>query len=1031
MNNVNKTQRKNVHIPLEKYKDYFKSFVRFKKNSHLHKTYLNSMYLQFRDKYQKFVINKKNSFGLKLEGNKRYENLPINIFQDNYILNTLNISKELENNALEYFFPYETKELSPEKEIEGEKIKLTPIPYKNGFLINSNEERKKIQEAKRSAVLMRRVEYTHLIKKTKSNNNEKNDEMENKDALIWNEKIYILKGAIIIIEDWWKKMRNKRGRNKNKSKRRKNKINLNNESVINRNKNDFNLNLYSNENKTSYKLNKNNSYKIFKSSDKNENKYPKKLNIEKSYTINQNNLKTNNSNKINLKLSSNKNNNSASLNRKILKHFQNKKSNKNKKIQEKIIKINEKEKDENKIILNQPKNNNVNNIIKSPKRKKRKIKNKSINNKINDENVIDSKKIINAESINKIKEKIYKAILKNNERNKRPLNNYEKKTYNNKTSNYRNNKKNIVSQNSVKKPLNNLKIQNHLKNKNSNEFVYEQKDIIKINDLINNTNNSSANKDNNYRNKNIMKKPNLELNLKTNYDMDRKNTFSDERKIESAQNNDNKQINNLGKITLGNEINTENNVQKNLFDKTEENNNKRVKYVESKENEIQILSLKKNKNDIFKNLNINLNDINNNNIKEFLENNSNKAENINNINLDEKTLENNKKDNFNDENNNNSENNDLIKQIIKRNKSYSFKEIKKENNNISKDDSKKSKDDSKIFNESSNKVKKLYDIYKNEEFYINNDIMKEKKFANLEVEENKNNLSFLNSKRINKKIENVKNSFELEIISDKKNQLKEPKQLKIKNEFLTIKNESQNLKKNIPFSIDKLEIELKGDNLMNAQIEDSDIIPIEKDNTNPIIFIKSPKDNTIKNNQISSNINLYIKNTYSSNDENRLNSKNDFKNNDQNSEEDLSDDSIGNININLPKLGKYNLLEKITYLFPQNIKENIEKNKNDKKINMPLFNKNNNIEINNLKINNANYYFFDSNLNYNIQRSKSENKGKKINCVKTNLSKGVSRNIRENYKIYKKKSVTVIKRGIKKEKNFEYLRDLENKFDFQ
>ena len=42
---------------------------------------------------------------------------------------------------------------------------------------------------------------------------------------------------------------------------------------------------------------------------------------------------------------------------------------------------------------------------------------------------------------------------------------------------------------------------------------------------------------------------------------------------------------------------------------------------------------------------------------------------------------------------------------------------------------------------------------------------------------------------------------------------------------------------------------------MNAQIEDSDIIPIEKDSTNPLIFIKSPKDNTIKNNQISSNIN--------------------------------------------------------------------------------------------------------------------------------------------------------------------------------
>ena len=31
MNNVNKTQRKNAPIPLKKYKDYFKSFVKFKK----------------------------------------------------------------------------------------------------------------------------------------------------------------------------------------------------------------------------------------------------------------------------------------------------------------------------------------------------------------------------------------------------------------------------------------------------------------------------------------------------------------------------------------------------------------------------------------------------------------------------------------------------------------------------------------------------------------------------------------------------------------------------------------------------------------------------------------------------------------------------------------------------------------------------------------------------------------------------------------------------------------------------------------
>ena len=46
------------------------------------------MYLQSRDKYQKFVINKSGSVGLRFEGNKNYENLPIKNFQDDYMTNT-------------------------------------------------------------------------------------------------------------------------------------------------------------------------------------------------------------------------------------------------------------------------------------------------------------------------------------------------------------------------------------------------------------------------------------------------------------------------------------------------------------------------------------------------------------------------------------------------------------------------------------------------------------------------------------------------------------------------------------------------------------------------------------------------------------------------------------------------------------------------------------------------------------------------------------------------------------------------------
>ena len=96
---------------LLKYKEYFKSFVKIKKNNGNHKTYLYDMYLQSRDKYQKFIQNISNSIGFKLEGNKKYEDLPLNNFKKDYILNTINISKEMENKSLGHFKPFRQKEL--------------------------------------------------------------------------------------------------------------------------------------------------------------------------------------------------------------------------------------------------------------------------------------------------------------------------------------------------------------------------------------------------------------------------------------------------------------------------------------------------------------------------------------------------------------------------------------------------------------------------------------------------------------------------------------------------------------------------------------------------------------------------------------------------------------------------------------------------------------------------------------------------------------------------------------------------------
>ena len=282
----------------------------------------------------------------------------------------------------------------------------------------------------------------------------------------------------------------------------------------------------------------------------------------------------------------------------------------------------------------------------------------------------------------------------------------------------------------------------------------------------------------------------------------------------------------------------------------------------------------------------------------------------------------------------------------------------------------------------------------------------------------------LNAKEKINKVENVKNNFELEILSDKKNKLNEPKELIIENKFFLIKNENQNIKKDIPFEINnKLEVEYKKENInindiynvINTENEDSEIIPIEQDNNKIIIFEKSPKDNKINNNQICSNNNFFIKNTYSSNNESKLKSKNNnINDNSYDSEREFSDDLSNDlIDINVPKSGKYNLLQKINELFPKkfiNISEDIKEN---------------NININNYKINKPNYYIINS--NDNVLRAKSENKQYKNKKEKDHIPK----HVKEIYKLYKTKSANTIESNYQKTKNVEYLRALQDKFDFE
>ena len=182
----NKTYLKDLYLTIP-YKKYFKTYIQllsFKKNSH-NQDELNKLYMHCRSTYQSYMTNKKYSHGLKLKGSKAFEKLPLDIFNNHYIMNTSDISKELQNEVLQYFFPFpENQKLIEEN--QGKKIKLTPIPYKNKNLIRSQTEKYNILQAKSSAILMRRVEYTHLIKKHKL---KKIDNSEQKREII--NKLYI------------------------------------------------------------------------------------------------------------------------------------------------------------------------------------------------------------------------------------------------------------------------------------------------------------------------------------------------------------------------------------------------------------------------------------------------------------------------------------------------------------------------------------------------------------------------------------------------------------------------------------------------------------------------------------------------------------------------------------------------------------------------------------------------------------------------------------------------------------------------
>ena len=189
------------------YKDIFKNFYKNRnsnnndnqKDSH-HE--INNYYLECQKNVKNYFMNEKHKFGLKFEGNKQLENYTLNKF--NNIFHKACSAREqiLRKQILNYYYPKDNND-----KLMGEKMKLTPIPTKKLIYLKNENEKNEYLKAKRSAVCMRRLEYTHGLKKhnsqdlSRTNYKKKNDEID---------FLSILKGAILIIEDWWLKILNRK-----------------------------------------------------------------------------------------------------------------------------------------------------------------------------------------------------------------------------------------------------------------------------------------------------------------------------------------------------------------------------------------------------------------------------------------------------------------------------------------------------------------------------------------------------------------------------------------------------------------------------------------------------------------------------------------------------------------------------------------------------------------------------------------------------------------------------------------------------
>ena len=198
--------------------------------------YLQRAYLKNQKDYNEYLNDKNNKRGLKLEGNKDYNDIPIEQYMDEIETYRENIKKLIMQNDW-YYITFD------EYNDNNKKMKLTPLPSKSRLLMNTNKEKKDFNFAERNAVFMRMVEYTHsLITQEKQKEDKSKLDKEKK-------KIYlIMKSAILTIENWWASILEKRKEKEEKLNQfiEKNYINLENlvnklEIILNKKRKDENI----------------------------------------------------------------------------------------------------------------------------------------------------------------------------------------------------------------------------------------------------------------------------------------------------------------------------------------------------------------------------------------------------------------------------------------------------------------------------------------------------------------------------------------------------------------------------------------------------------------------------------------------------------------------------------------------------------------------------------------------------------------------------------------------------------------------